>query len=110
MQHAGTKETTTSLHHLTKLCVFLDIPNSFTFFSWLSSSEGLQGISHSRPVSIQNLISELYESIWTFAKTPWTGNQPDPRSVPTQDNITEKRGHTSMTQTGFEPAIPVFER
>jgi hypothetical protein len=46
----------------------------------------------------QNLLSETYESIWTIGRTPWTGDQPDARLLPTQDNITEKRGYTSVTQ------------
>jgi hypothetical protein len=55
--------------------------------------------------------SETYESIWTVGKTPWTGDQPDARPLPTQDNTnTEKHGHTSMPLAGFEPTIPVFER
>jgi hypothetical protein len=55
--------------------------------------------------------SEVYESTWTFGRTPWTGDQPDARPLPTQDNtIQKKRGHTSMPRAGFEPAIPMFER
>jgi hypothetical protein len=45
----------------------------------------------------------------TFGSTPWTGDQPDVRPLPTQDN-TEKRGHTSMPRAGFEHTIPVFVR
>jgi hypothetical protein len=32
-----------------------------------------------------------YESIWTFGRTPWTGDQPDARPLPTQDNTTQHR-------------------
>jgi hypothetical protein len=39
------------------------------------------------------------------------GDQPDSRPLPTQDNTTQKkRGHTSMSRAGFEPAIPMFEQ
>jgi hypothetical protein len=52
-----------------------------------------------------------YESIWTIGRTPWTGDQPDARPLPAQDNTTQKkRGHTSMPRAGFEPAIPIFDR
>jgi hypothetical protein len=34
------------------------------------------------------------ESIWTFGRTPWTGDQPDARPLPTQDNTTQKNGDT----------------
>jgi hypothetical protein len=50
----------------------------------------IQGIGHSLHVPIQNLTSELYESMWTFGRTPWTGDQPDARPLPTQDNTTQK--------------------
>jgi hypothetical protein len=42
--------------------------------------------------------------------TPWTGDQPVVRSLPTQDSTTQKRGHASMPQAGFEPMISVFLR
>jgi hypothetical protein len=55
--------------------------------------------------------SETYESIWTVGRTTWTGDRPDARPLPTQDNTTQKNaGHTSMPRVGFEPKIPVFER
>jgi hypothetical protein len=31
-----------------------------------------------------------YESIWTFGRTPWTGDQPATRPLPIQDNTTRK--------------------
>jgi hypothetical protein len=50
-------------------------------------------------------------NLWTFGKTPWTGDQPDAKATTyTGQHNTEKRGHTSMLQAGFEPAIPVLER
>jgi hypothetical protein len=38
-----------------------------------------------------------------FGRTPWTGDRPVARSLPTQDNT----GHTSVPPVGFEPTIPV---
>jgi hypothetical protein len=35
-----------------------------------------------------------YESIWTFGKTPWKGDQSDTRPVPTQDNTTQRNADT----------------
>jgi hypothetical protein len=70
----------------------------------------LQGIGQ-RPVPFQKFNFWTYESIWTFGRTPWTGDHPDARPLPTQDNTTQKkREHTSMPQAGFKPAIPMFER
>lgn len=36
---------------------------------------------------------------------PSVGDQPVAKSLPTQDNIQEKRGQTSMPRTGFEHNI-----
>jgi len=33
-------------------------------------------------------------SIWTLGRTPWTGDQPDARPLPTQDNTTQKNVDT----------------
>jgi hypothetical protein len=61
--------------------------------------------------SVQKFNFQTYESIRTVGRTPWTGDQPDSRPLPTQDNtMQKKRGHTSMPRTIFEPAIPMFER
>jgi hypothetical protein len=47
------------------------------------------------------------------------GDQPYARSLPTQDNTTQKKRrhthththtHISMPRAGFEPAIPMFEQ
>jgi hypothetical protein len=40
--------------------------------------------------------SETYESIWTVGMTPWTGDQPDARPLPTQDNTTQKNADTHI--------------
>jgi hypothetical protein len=46
---------------------------------------------------------------WIVGRTPWMGDQPDARPLPTQDNTTQRR-HTSIPRAGFELTIPVFER
>jgi len=33
--------------------------------------------------SFRNYFSETCESIWTVCRTPWTGNRPDARHLPT---------------------------
>jgi hypothetical protein len=53
----------------------------------------------------------LWIYFWTFGRTPWTGDQPVARPLPTQVSTTQKRrGYTSMLRVGFEPKIPMFER
>jgi hypothetical protein len=54
----------------------------------------LQGICQSRPVPAQNFNFWTYESIWTFSRTPWTGDQPDARPLHTQNNTTQKNVDT----------------
>jgi hypothetical protein len=60
------------------------------------------------PFAYPNGLLDLH--IETFGRTPWTGDQPDARPLLTKDNTTQTRGHTSMPEAGFEPAIPMFER
>jgi hypothetical protein len=50
--------------------------------------------------------------IYTVGRTPWTGDRPVARPVPTQRTIQTQNKHaeTSMPRVGFEPKIPVFER
>jgi hypothetical protein len=47
----------------------------------------------------------------TVGRTPWTGDQPFTRPLPTHRTAQtqNKRIQTSMPRVGFEPAIPVFE-
>jgi hypothetical protein len=49
---------------------------------------------------------------YTVGWTPWTGDQPVARPLPTHrtTRTQNKRLHTSMPQVGFEPKILVFER
>jgi hypothetical protein len=56
----------------------------------------------------------LFQSLtlFTIGRTPWTGDQPIARPLPTHRTTQpqNKRTQTSMPQVGFEPMIPVFER
>jgi hypothetical protein len=51
-------------------------------------------------------------NLYTVGRTPWTGDQPVARPLPTHrtTEIQNKRTQTSMPRVGFEPTIPVFER
>jgi hypothetical protein len=48
----------------------------------------------------------IFLIFYAVGMTPWTGDQPVARPLPTQN----KRTQTSMPQMGFEPTIPVFEK
>jgi hypothetical protein len=50
---------------------------------------------------------------YTVGRTPWKGNQPVARPLPTgrtTQQTQNKRIQTSMSKVGFEPTISVFER
>jgi hypothetical protein len=46
--------------------------------------------------------------LYAVGRTPWTGDQPVARPLPTQ--ITTQRTQSSMPRVGFGPKIPAFER
>jgi len=48
----------------------------------------LQCAGHSRPSPVQKFNFWTCESIWTFGRTPWMGDQPDASPLLTQDNTT----------------------
>jgi hypothetical protein len=50
--------------------------------------------------------------LYTVGRTPWTGDQPVARLLPTHrtTQTQNKRTQTSIPWVGFEPTIPVFER
>jgi hypothetical protein len=50
--------------------------------------------------------------LYTAGRTPWTGDQPVARPLPTsrKTQIQNKRTQTSMSRVGFEPTIQAFER
>jgi hypothetical protein len=35
-----------------------------------------------------------FMNLWSFVRTPWAGDQPDARPLPTQDNTTQKNADT----------------
>jgi hypothetical protein len=59
------------------------------------------------------LTSEICESIWTFGRISWTGNQPDARPLPTQDNTTQKNAdkhiHASNGIRNHDPNVRAVE-
>jgi hypothetical protein len=63
------------------------------------------------PVPAQNLLSENYESIQAFGKTPWTGIRPPQWLYLYTTTQTQKETHhASMPRVGFENTSPVFDR
>jgi hypothetical protein len=50
--------------------------------------------------------------LYTVGRTPWTGDQPVARQLPTHRTVQtqNKRTKTSMPRLGLEPTTPVFER
>jgi hypothetical protein len=67
-------------------------------------------VAHTRPVPIHNFnIRNLWLCL-DIGRTPWTGEQPDVRPLPTQDNTTQKKTDTFMPRAGFETTIAVFNR
>jgi hypothetical protein len=58
--------------------------------------------------SVQRFVSLQFLNSKTLSRTPWAGDQPVARPLPTQTQ--NKRRYTSMPSVGLEPTIPVFER
>jgi hypothetical protein len=53
---------------------------------------------------------KLMNLFWTFGRTPWTGDQPYARPLPTQDNTTKKkRGHASSGNRTHDPSVRAVE-
>jgi hypothetical protein len=54
----------------------------------------------------------IFLILYTFGKTPWTGDQPVARPLLTHrtTQTQNKRTQTSMPRMRFEPTTPVFER
>jgi hypothetical protein len=50
--------------------------------------------------------------LYTFGRTPWTGDQPVARSLPTHRTTQSQNERTQacMPRMGFEPTIPAPER
>jgi hypothetical protein len=51
-------------------------------------------------------------NLYKVGRTPWTGDEPVARPLPTQrtTQTQKKRTQTSIPRVGFEPTIPVFGR
>jgi hypothetical protein len=62
------------------------------------------------PLDLSRFFSFLI--LYTVGRTPWTGDQPVARPLPTHrtTQTQNKRTKTSMPQVGLEPTTPVFER
>jgi hypothetical protein len=56
--------------------------------------------------SVKRFVSLQLFNPKTVDRTPWTGDQPVARSLPTQNNYRQ----TSIPWVGFQPKIPVFGR
>jgi hypothetical protein len=57
------------------------------------------------------ITSETSSLTYTLCRTPWKGDQPITKTLPTQDNIyTTECASTSIRREGFEPMIRVFEQ
>jgi hypothetical protein len=54
----------------------------------------------------------LFLNLYTVGRTPWTGDRPFARPLPTYRTAQtqNKRTQKSMPRVGFEPITPVFER
>jgi hypothetical protein len=61
-----------------------------------------------RTASVKRFVSLQLLNPRTVGKTPWTGDEPVSRPLPTQTQ--NKRTQTSMPLVGFEPTITVLER
>jgi hypothetical protein len=76
----------------------------------------LRGSSHSIYLWLYNPCEPwaLFQflNLHSVGSTPWTGDQPVARPLPTQTTTQtqNKRTQTSMPRVGFEPTILVFER
>jgi hypothetical protein len=92
---------TVSLCIKKSVCLFVlyTFPYSYTFLS----------LCLSRPSDLGRFFGFLI--LYTASRTPWTGDQPVARPLPTHRTIQtqNKRKQTSMSRVGFEPTTPVFE-
>jgi hypothetical protein len=78
-----------------------------------ASQEGLSSMSElllCSPLDLGRIFSFLI--LYAVGRTPWAGDQPVARPLPTHRTIQtqHKSTQTSTSRTGFEPLIPVFER
>jgi hypothetical protein len=61
----------------------------------------------------RNYFSETYESIWTVGRTPWTGDRPDAKPLPThraaQHRKTRTHIHASSGVRTHDPSVRAAE-
>jgi hypothetical protein len=69
--------------------LYIFITSTYSYRMWPITVINFK-VGHHSLFRFRILTSEIYESIWTFGRTPWTGDQPDARPLPTQDNTTQK--------------------
>jgi hypothetical protein len=93
-----------SISRIRTLLPFTEVSGSI--YSWRTASSMYLCIFIPASVSLQFL------KLMTVGMTPWTGDQPVARPLPTQDNTKaqNKSRQTSMPWVGFETTNPVFER
>jgi hypothetical protein len=60
------------------------------------------------PLSVKCFVSLQFLNPETVGRTPWMGDQPAARPLPTQTQ--NKHRQTPMPSVGFEPTVPVFEQ
>jgi hypothetical protein len=74
------------------------------------------GLSIYLSIALQSFVGPwpLFQflNLYTFGKTPWTGDQPITRLVPSHrtTQTQNKRTQTVISSVGFEPTIPALER
>jgi hypothetical protein len=86
-------------HHI-ECCIYI-----YTSIFFVHLSMAVQPFVGPSPlVDFRNLF-------YTNGRTPWTGDQPVARPLPTHrtTQAQNKRTQTPMPQMGFEPTMPVFE-
>jgi hypothetical protein len=90
---------TTSFNELISLTALHSLSLSLSLSLWLYS-----------PLDLGRFFQFL--NLYTVSRTPWTGDQPVARPLPTYKTTQtqNKRIQTSMLQVGFEPTIPAFGR
>jgi hypothetical protein len=90
------------------LCV--RCPSAAILFVCLSIYSCCSHLEYRAPVKC--FVSLQFLNLKTVDSTPWTGDQPDARPLPTSrtTQTQNKSRQTSMSWVGFEPTTPGFER
>jgi hypothetical protein len=91
--------------HLWRLVIWI-CENSF--LNYIVFSFFLVAPTFEHWASVKRFVLLQFLNHKTVGRTPWTGDQPITRSLPTQTQ--NRRRYTSMSWVGFEPTSPLFER